>query len=161
MRAKDEPFQPDAGWRGFSYGHRAKQARRSGAARVFGTGGACSREEGQDKILPVLFFVEKTPAIQHISTSDPSQSIMVKLVKQCFHNLKAPQPQVNIISKNLTGLVRHRRKKVRHCLTIPEIPLKAITWNSKTKPPSFAERGFVATVYGESSRRPTASMSVF
>ena len=95
----------------------------------------------------MLFFVEKTPAIQHISTSDPSQSIMVKLVKQCFHNLKAPQPQVNIISKNLTGLVRHRRKKVRHCLTIPEIPLKAMTRNSKTKPPSFAERGFVATVY--------------
>ena len=120
---------------------------------------ACGRPQ-KEKFPSLLFFVEKTPAIQHISTSDPSQSIMVKLVKQCFHNLKAPQPQVNIISKNLTGLVRHRRKKVRHCLTIPEIPLKAMTWNSKTKPPSFAERGFVATVYGESSRRPTASMSL-
>ena len=107
----------------------------------------CVRPTSKGKLPSMLFFVEKTPAIQHISTSDPSQSIMVKLVKQCFHNLKAPQPQVNIISKNLTGLVRHRRKKVRHCLTIPEIPLKAMTWNSKTKPPSFAERGFVATVY--------------
>lgn len=120
----------------------------------------CVRPTSKGKLPSMLFFVEKTPAIQHISTSDPSQSIMVKLVKQCFPNLKAPQPQVNIISKNLTGLVRHRRKKVRHCLTIPEIPLKAMTRNSKTKPPSFAERGFVATVYGESSRRPTASMSL-
>ena len=59
---------------------------------------------------------------------------MVKLVKQCFPNRKAPRPQVNIIRKNLTGLVRHRRKKVRHCLTIPEISLKAMNKKKKKEP---------------------------
>ena len=55
----DEPFQPCAGWRGFSHGHLAEQTWRSGAAGVLGMGGACRRAENWDKG-PAPFSVEKT-----------------------------------------------------------------------------------------------------
>lgn len=57
MRAKDEPFQPDAGWRGFSNKHRAEQAR--GLRRCSGRA-VRAAGEGTWAIFPAIFSVEKT-----------------------------------------------------------------------------------------------------